>query len=139
MTNSREHRTWLGIIERCCNVNGKNYKRYGARGIKMCERWRISFEAFYEDMGPRPSGKYSIERINNDGDYEPANCRWATDQEQNRNKRSNNYIHYKDELMTVSEASRLSGVPASTIGGRIKRGCPQEKLFIPYPAFRHEV
>lgn len=81
-----EYRIWRGIKSRCFNPKYFAYKWYGARGITMCERWANSFPAFYEDMGPRPK-KLSIDRINNDGNYEPGNCRWATSKEQAQNQR----------------------------------------------------
>ncbi len=80
-----EYITWCSIIGRChCPTNHK-YPRYGGRGITMCARWRNSFEDFLADMGRRPSSKHSIDRIDNDGNYEPGNCRWATASEQVRN------------------------------------------------------
>ncbi len=78
--------TWSSMIQRCTNPNAKNYKWYGGRGITVCERWR-SFENFAADMGDRPGRGYSIDRINNNGNYEPGNCRWATQSEQVRNSR----------------------------------------------------
>lgn len=81
-----EYRTWSSMIQRCTNPRARNYKHYGGRGITVCARWRDSFEAFLADMGPRPA-KLSIDRINVNGNYEPGNCRWATQIEQVRNQR----------------------------------------------------
>lgn len=83
-----EYKVWQGILQRCENPNDKDYKKYGGRGIEVCEAWHV-FDCFLSDMGPRPSNDFSIDRINVDGNYEPSNCRWATHIEQNRNKRNN--------------------------------------------------
>lgn len=82
-----EYQIWRGMKGRCELPKHASYKYYGARGIKVCDRWSSSFENFFADMGPRPSAKHSLDRIHNDGDYEPDNCRWATGKVQFRNQR----------------------------------------------------
>lgn len=87
MTNTSEYKIWKSMRQRCYKESAKNYKNYGGRGIKVCERWMKSFDNFIEDMGRRPSPKHSIERVNNDGNYEPDNCIWIPIGDQNKNKR----------------------------------------------------
>jgi hypothetical protein len=86
MTGTSEHRAWLDMRKRCSNPRNKKFKHYGGRGIAVCERW-TDFANFYADMGPRPGPGHSLDRINNDGNYEPGNCRWATWSQQRRNQR----------------------------------------------------
>lgn len=84
---SREYSVWMAMRSRCYDSAHASFRNYGARGIRVCDRWRDSFENFLSDMGPRPSAGHSIDRINNDGDYEPQNCRWATIAQQRANMR----------------------------------------------------
>jgi len=98
MHKSAEYRSWDGMKRRCYNKNSKDYKYYGPRGIIVCDRWINNFEAFFEDMGLKPSAKHSIDRINNDGNYEPGNCRWATAQQQSINRRPSARIYKKNNL-----------------------------------------
>lgn len=118
MSGTSEHRTWLGMRERCKNSKNPKYKDYGGRVIKVCERWQ-RFEAFYADMGPKPSPTHSIDRINNDGDYEPDNCRWATAKEQDRNRRTN--IRLASGVLAI-EAAECADISISKVRQRLRRG-----------------
>lgn len=84
-TYKKEYTIWENMLGRCYNKNSQRFDRYGGRGIVVCERWRHSFSNFLEDMGDRPTDKHSIERVNNNGNYEPSNCKWATKEEQAKN------------------------------------------------------
>jgi hypothetical protein len=81
-----EYRAWLGMKARCFKPTTTEYHRYGGRGITVCERWKTSFKSFLQDLGRKPSKRHSLDRFDNDGDYEPGNCRWATRKQQNKNK-----------------------------------------------------
>jgi hypothetical protein len=120
---ARERATWSAMKARCSNPKLRCYKSYGGRGIKVCARWLESFANFYADMGPRPDGM-SLDRIDNDGDYEPGNCRWATQLQQARNQRSNVVLEHNGERKTVSEWAQILGVPTTTIYSRHARGWP---------------
>jgi hypothetical protein len=85
MSYTSEYKSWSQMIDRCERTTHEAYHRYGGRGIKVCDAWRNSFEAFFADMGERPKG-HSIDRINNDGDYEPSNCKWSTPKQQSNNR-----------------------------------------------------
>lgn len=117
-----EYHLWSLMKQRCTNPNTDKYDRYGGRGIKVCDRWMNSFENFYADMGPRPSTEHTIERENNNGNYEPNNCRWATKTEQANNRSSNTFIELNGQKVTIADASRELGVKYNTLLARVKRG-----------------
>ena len=91
--NTSEYRAWINMNQRCYNKNTKQYKDYGGRGIKVCDRWRFSFLNFIKDMGMKASPRLTLDRINNNGDYTPGNCRWATMKQQTHNRRSQDVLH----------------------------------------------
>lgn len=114
--------SWCAMKSRCTNPNTHGYHNYGGRGIAVCDRWLKSFSAFLADMGERPADADSIERINNDGNYEPGNCRWATQKEQNCNMRTNVVIEINGEKACLAEWCERTGMKSTTVGMRIKRG-----------------
>lgn len=129
--NSKDHElygVYHAMKARCENVKDKRYHRYGGRGIKVCERWRNSFELFVEDMGPRPDG-YSIERSNNDGNYDPENCKWATMKEQGKNNSRNRYFEINGQIKTLSEWCAVYKIDHAVVIYRIKNGWDVEQAF----------
>lgn len=114
-----EYTVWSAIKNRCFSVGCKSYRDYGERGITMCQRWAESFEAFLEDMGPKPTPKHTIERIDNDGNYEPGNCRWATRTEQARNKRNNVRLVFNGNEKSLAEWAEVSGINRDCLYQRI--------------------
>lgn len=119
--------SWRAMRERCANPNAGNYDDYGGRGVKCCDRW-AHFTNFLADMGERPSRLHSIERKDNDGDYEPDNCVWATRVVQNRNSSHCVNITHRGQTLCVAEWSKLLRIPAPTIYSRVDRGLPVEKV-----------
>lgn len=119
-----EYKIWTGILARCNNPALKAYPRYGGRGIRVCQRWEEDFRNFYDDLGPRPSDRHSIDRIDNDGDYEPQNCRWATPDVQAKNKgnpsRDNGFYWSEDDIQTLKQmwAKHYSEAEISAVLGR---------------------
>jgi len=113
-----EHRTWNGMIQRCTDPNSKSWHRYGGRGIKVCERWMRAFGNFLLDMGMRPPNT-SLDRINNDGNYEPDNCRWATNAVQNRNRSDNVIIEFAGESLTLTDWATRLGITKQALRFRL--------------------
>lgn len=115
---SRTYNTWRHIKIRCMQKNHKDYERYGAKGIIVCDRWKNSFENFLEDMGERPRDM-TLDRIDNSKGYNKENCRWATLKEQGRNKTNNNFISYKGETKCISEWASLLSISYGTLYSRL--------------------
>lgn len=121
MSGSPIYAVWSSMLHRCELPSDTNYPKYGAKGIKVCERWQ-KFENFLADMGPRPSSEYSIDRKESTGDYTPDNCRWATVSEQNRNKRSARMLTLNGETRNMIDWANRLGISAGTIWNRLKLG-----------------
>lgn len=120
-SRTKEYRTWLTMRQRCENPNNGAYEQYGAAGVTVCERWK-SYEAFREDMGPAPSPRHTIDRIDGTKGYEPGNCRWATYAEQNRNLKSNVFVEIDGVRMVLQDWCKRSTVNAKTVASRVRNG-----------------
>ena len=122
-TGTAEFRCWEAMLRRCRDPNHDCYSSYGGRGIQVCERW-LKFENFIADMGKRPSPKHSLDRKNNDGHYEPSNCRWATDIVQSNNRRSSRRIEFNGESLTMAEWERRVGLKPGMLFRRLQANWP---------------
>ena len=118
---------WADMKQRCYNPNSQQYKNYGLRGIFVCTRWLESFENFLSDMGNKPDG-LTLERINTNGNYEPANCKWADSFEQARNKRTTHKFEFDGKYMTMREWAKHLGRHESTLSSRLRMGYPIEMI-----------
>lgn len=127
MTNTDEYGSWEHIVQRCTNPNNDGFHNYGARGITICDEWRNDFMAFFNHIGPKPSKKHSIDRINNNSGYKPGNVRWATPIQQANNHRRNHRITISKLTLTVAEWARFVGINQATLWYRILAGWPKEK------------
>jgi hypothetical protein len=110
------------MISRCTNERNPSYARYGGRGITVCERWLNSVEAFVKDMGKRPGDGYSLDRIDNNGNYEPENCRWANANEQTNNRSNTAHIFFNGQYLPLTEWARKMGIDYRVVHSRIRRG-----------------
>jgi hypothetical protein len=133
MTTKRHplYATWCGMIQRCEYAKAAGYARYGGRGIRVCDRWRHDFAAFLADMGPRPTPRHTVDRVDNDGNYEPGNCRWATRTEQRNNIPGRLvWLTLNGETHTVTEWARLRGIDSFTLFRRVYRGWTPERALV---------
>lgn len=120
MYKSRTYKSWDSMLERCLNPRNKCYESYAGRGILVCGRWRV-FDNFLADMGERPEGM-SLDRIDNNGNYEPGNCRWATAKTQSSNTRANRFYNFNGAQMTARQISDATGIEYAKLRERLKRG-----------------
>ena len=125
--SSSEYAAWACMKARCSNSNHKDYPLYGGAGIKVCDRWGL-FDNFLADVGLKPSAIHQIDRVNNAGNYEPDNCRWATPQEQANNRRSNRLITYGGKTQTLAQWAREIGVQQATLHARMRYGWTFERI-----------
>lgn len=128
MTGTLTHNIWQGMLRRCYDPNAISFKYYGARGIIVCERWRESFSNFIMDMDKAKPGM-SIERINNDGNYEPSNCKWIPKHKQACNKRTSVKLEVLGVSGCVSELSRYFGIKRGVVEARLKKGWAPDMAF----------
>jgi hypothetical protein len=119
MSRTPVNMVWRAMRDRCVNPNNKSFANYGGRGIRVCERWD-SFENFLADMGSRSNG-YSIDRIDNDGNYEPGNCRWTTTKQQMNNQRRNRVLEFNGESKTIAQWAESTGIKWLTLRQRLDR------------------
>lgn len=123
---------WAGMLKRCYDPKNAEYKNYGARGIKVCDRWRDSFWDYVADMGLPPSKDASVDRIDNEKDYSPENCRWATKKEQTINRRRTKMITFNGETLCIADWERKLGYSQGSLKGRIARGMtPEQAVAVP--------
>lgn len=122
MNKSPEHRAWVHMKQRCSNPNKREWPHYGGRGIKVCDRWQSSFLAFFADVGPRPSATHSLDRIDVNGDYEPSNVRWATQQQQVENTRTARLVTIDGKTQTIAAWEREMGLSKGQVRARESAG-----------------
>ena len=128
--DTKLYKVWCGMKERCCNPKNKRYSNYGKRVITVCEEWKCDFSAFYNwALSNGYQEGLTIDRINNNGNYEPNNCRWVTRKEQNRNYSRNHNITYKGKTKCVTEWAEEYGIKAGTILYRLRQGKSVEEAF----------
>ena len=136
-SNDPEYDIWSSMIQRCTNKNSKDYYRYGGRGITVCDRWLSSYTDFITDLGKRPDDTYSLDRINNDGNYCPENCRWATLDEQLSNTSRNKFYTFNGKSLTIRQWAKELGFKRGLLEDRLRRGWTLEKALTTQPEIKH--
>lgn len=131
MNTTKEYRAWRFMIKRCHEPTYARFVDYGGRSIAVCVAWRSSYEKFLEDIGRAPSPSHSIDRIDNDGDYEPGNVRWATRLEQAKNKRTTVFVSHDGVRRPLVDVADAVGISRTTVRWRRLNGWPTDKLFVP--------
>lgn len=121
MWNTPEYKAWSMMLQRCENPKAHAFEEYGGRGIAVCERWH-DFNLFIADMGLRPSAAHSLDRQNNDGNYCPENCRWATAKEQQNNRRVNRMITFEGQTKNLQQWAESLGMSKVTLHARLRKG-----------------
>lgn len=126
MSKTPIYAIWDSMIQRCYNPNRRDFKSYGAKGVTVCDRWRLDFVAFFHDMGHRPSGM-SLDRIDTAKGYSPENCRWATTKQQARNRTVSRMLTHNGKTMCLQDWAELVGINKITLQARLSKGWPVER------------
>ena len=129
MAGTSEYQAWSHLKGRCLDESNREFQYYGGRGIGIWDYWIESFECFYYWMGDKPGPEYSIDRIDNDGDYVPWNCRWATKEQQMNNQSKNVFITFRGKTLTLAQWSRKTGIPYKKVWRRYHKGWLPNDIF----------
>lgn len=138
MCETSEHNIWRGIKDRCFNKRNINYRRYGAKGISICDEWKKDFNSFFNHIGKRPSLKHSVDRIDNNRGYEPGNVRWATKREQSNNTTQTIRVEFAGIIMTNSDWADVFKIKTKSFCGGIKSGLPVQYYIDKYLLGTHD-
>lgn len=138
MTHTQVYQAWHDMKQRCYVASNPSYHNYGGRGIEICTRWRESFPAFFEDIGEKPTAGHSLDRIDNNGNYEASNCKWSTRREQANNMRNNRNLELDGVTKTLAEWARSRGMSEGTLYHRLAHGYSLERA-LTQPVRKHTI